>query len=1116
MSPTGPGATPPTPGPAPAHRRYLWGLAVALATACLVALAEIDAQSARIVDSQGRAWPFSVLVGPGAVERRAGWTEVLASGGLITDPLFRALLGWYAAVDLVFVVTLGCLLAGLVALLYRSASGRRVSRVLVGLAIGAAVVQDLTLLILSGTRGPSGWTSVLSAASHSRSWLLLAVGAALLLRFVIPQPVSAVVVESPRAAARRTLRALVHHRFSVAMIIPLVVLTMLSGSAILEQLPDVQRRWASDGSRGWGHALAAVVALVAVAVLLEVLARFRTGWAERHRSDLTGNPGPVAPTPTGPTRTTGTTGAAPSPGGAGSGGSRTLPGSGRPTTVSWWRLLARRLGRDLQLAGTMIVELVVDRPRFRARLAHLRRRHDALLALWLLGAAIPVGAALLAGWWMDAPVLTVRLLVFCAVPVVVVAVSWTLRRAWQIRPDWFIPDRPPAFTATDVATIRFTGHALALTALTVGGIGLIRSYLSVVVLGPAVTGVPRGPAVFFLLLGIAGVTMPWVVSRGLAAASTDRLRDPFATLGTQPPTRLFARWLLLGIVLTGFLLIAVFPVVVAGLGVSAVAVVSLTLLIGIPATAGLLIQERPTAEVFRILGFRRTPLVSVLVIAVVLAGLTAGGSAIHRVADGAAGPPTRAPVSGLLQAWLDQPGACEVVVDGQRVRPMIMIAAEGGGIRAAYWTVKGLAALDADTGGCGARSTLFSGGASGGSVGLTVARFSGTPQDPGTADAVASVKAMAEPETLGQAVIGTFVRDPAYAATGVPLGTNGAAPAGTWADRARLIELGWDGASAGRPWGTANFLTASDELSPATGPLVLNSSSVASQCRAWVSQLDLEQQVAPVPGTTGEQRCDRRVGPGARTLDLFAAYGPVAGTGPDCLRSVTASTAALLTARFPFVTPGGVVGGCDVAGDSPGGQRSFWPRTQLIDGGYIENTGLATITDLSAQWLSQVRTHNDEVVAGRSREPLVIPLVVFLTNEQATAGRLTPPPGLQSELLLPAVGYLRGSATLTRTDALLQRVSTTVRTRSICPPRGSGPVDCDKVADAFPRRVIVVDRTAQPEVTAPLGWVMSQASMTGLDRAMQAQVDTTCEAAPTTPSCLRGYGTLGDLLGYLR
>ncbi len=63
--------------------------------------------------------------------------------------------------------------------------------------------------------------------------------------------------------------------------------------------------------------------------------------------------------------------------------------------------------------------------------------------------------------------------------------------------------------------------------------------------------------------------------------------------------------------------------------------------------------------------------------------------------------------------------------------------------------------------------------------------------------------------------------------------------------------------------------------------------------------------------------------------------------------------------------------------------------------------------------------------------------------------------------------------------------------------------------------MIVVDRSAQPEVTAPLGWVLSTASMTALDSAMQHQVNTTCETSPTEPACLRGYGTLGDLLGSL-
>ena len=101
------------------------------------------------------------------------------------------------------------------------------------------------------------------------------------------------------------------------------------------------------------------------------------------------------------------------------------------------------------------------------------------------------------------------------------------------------------------------------------------------------------------------------------------------------------------------------------------------------------------------------------------------------------------------------------------VRPMLMIAAEGGGIRASYWTVRGLQAIADRT--CGEYSTLFSGGASGGSVGLTVARFSGTAYDVGNREAVDAVKEMAESEILSRAADGTFVRDLLYGATGIPV-----------------------------------------------------------------------------------------------------------------------------------------------------------------------------------------------------------------------------------------------------------------------------------------------------------------------------------------------------------
>ncbi len=1087
----------------PPPRRYLWGLVLAAAAAAVVALIEINAQSERVVDDQGRAWPLSVLFGLDARERQAGWIEVVGSG-LIENRLFRTILAWHLVVDVVFIAAYALLLFGLVRACFRSALVQRWLRRLVMIIVAGDIVETGCAVVLMLSRSPSPLLrGFLDLATTVKWWLLIGLLAAVAIRCVVPQrPAQAT---DPRPTLIRTARALMHHRFSVALVIPLFVLTVLSGSPILEQLPDVQRRWVSDGGRGWGQAACAILALIAVAILLEVLARFRTGWAERHRVE----DGP-APQPLGPPMSDRTAAAQP-------------PTRDQPELLpapsdgcsenhgSWPTRLRERLWRDIRLMATMVGEVFTDFRRLRRRIAYLGTRDDPLLSIWLLGIAIPLSAALVAALTMDAPILLGRLATFCAVPAAVIVASWILRRAWQIRPRWAIPDDPPRFDDREVATIAFAGHALALTAITVGGLGLIRSYLSVVMLGPSITGVDRYASGFFLLVGLAAVVGPWLVSWLLATrVSASTLVDPLRSVGVMAATRLRGRWILLAAVLTVFVLLCLLPGVAARLGVSAVAILSLSALIGIPAAAGLLIQERPTAEVFRVLGLRRTPLVSVLVITVVLAGLTAGGSTIHEVSDHprTGQPVTRPAVTDLLTHWLAQPG-CVVEVNGQRVRPMIMIAAEGGGIRAAYWTVQGLAAIDEATNGCGARSTLFSGGASGGSVGLTVARFSGTPSDPGSDKAVAAVRAMAQPRPLAEAVIGTFGRDPAYGATGVPIGSAGVAPPRTWADRARLIELGWNGAFGARPWGPVPFLADADTQSPATGPLVLNSSSVANQCRAWVSQLDLEQ---PTP-STGEQQCDHRVGPGARTVDLFAAYGPVGGTGAGCLGPVDASTAALLTARFPYVTPGGVVGGCSVPGSSG---DDAWSRTQLIDGGYIENTGLATITDLSAQWLAQVRAHNDAVVSSGNRDqPLVMPLVVFLTNEQATAARLTQPPKLQSELLLPAVGYLRGRATLTQTDALLQRAATTVRTRSICPLRGSSVVDCDAVADAFPRRVIVVDRSAQPEVSAPLGWVLSKASMTALDNAMRHQVNATCETAPTEPACLRGYGTLGELLGYL-
>jgi hypothetical protein len=237
----------------------------------------------------------------------------------------------------------------------------------------------------------------------------------------------------------------------------------------------------------------------------------------------------------------------------------------------------------------------------------------------------------------------------------------------------------------------------------------------------------------------------------------------------------------------------------------------------------------------------------------------------------------------------------------------------------------------------------------------------------------------------------------------------------------------------------------------------------------------------------------------------------------------------LLTARFPYVTPSAVTGPCPPEGTTGGKARPYWPRTQLVDGGYIENSGLATITDLSDDWLSLVRDHNADVLNTKgSTEPLVVPIVVFLTNGDRAVVQPAIDSSPTSELAVPLLTFLRGKASLTGNDALLERARAAVEIDGFCPV--TEPV-CTDVQRHFPSRVVVVDRVTQPEIGAPLGWVMSDASITSMDMEItQSQLLTHCGAnllrrddgayAPvkadqeTLPSCRTGYATLGDLVRY--
>jgi hypothetical protein len=176
-----------------------------------------------------------------------------------------------------------------------------------------------------------------------------------------------------------------------------------------------------------------------------------------------------------------------------------------------------------------------------------------------------------------------------------------------------------------------------------------------------------------------------------------------------------------------------------------------------------------------------------------------------------------------------------------------------------------------------------------------------------------------------------------------------------------------------------------------------------------------------------------------------------------------------------------------------------------------------------------IRENNRRTLTGNSPKPaIVVPIIVFLTNADRNASQPALDASPTSELAVPPTTYIRGGGALDSNEALLGRAQDAVALDGFCSRTLDQPT-CSALQRRFPSRVVVVDRLTQPEIGAPLGWVLSGASITSLDQAMIAQLDTHCpENQPDggTPSargpsrtdghviCRAGLATLGDLERY--
>jgi hypothetical protein len=201
-------------------------------------------------------------------------------------------------------------------------------------------------------------------------------------------------------------------------------------------------------------------------------------------------------------------------------------------------------------------------------------------------------------------------------------------------------------------------------------------------------------------------------------------------------------------------------------------------------------------------------------------------------------------------------------------------------------------------------------------------------------------------------------------------------------DRAGALEeaweQGWVDYDASSPL-DAGFATTQQSLDEPMA--ILNSSSVADGCRFNVTVLDLATPQKGAGLNSGCRGLDEGSAiPGSIDLTTWK----FCNGGHDIRRS----TAALLSARFPYVTPSGWLDGCrDDA------------RTFLVDGGYIETSGASALVALWNNGLKQ------QLCPDTTAHCRFVPVFVQIDNDPGDSiGPLAPakePPPSPNELLVP-------------------------------------------------------------------------------------------------------------------
>jgi hypothetical protein len=1062
-----------------------WRLWLMVSATGFLVLTEADRLIGEIPSATQSVHTLNEVIGPFALISRSAWADwaTIADGG---GP--GILIQLHTLADAFFWIGYGLLSWRLLAKL--PATKRAPATKGLAVLIGAEAAEAIALIVTARLLLDSSSTFAMSwalAAISTVKWIAC-------IAFFGRLVVGLLRVTTLRIAFLGTLRGVYEQRLALIVVGVLGVLAVFPAGSILEQVPDIERAWLYlDGDVPRVHlelVFTSGAVLVAVAI-----SQFFFGRARARRTR---------------------------------GADRARAVNGRGIYIPWIGFATALL-----LIGLVLLATTTD--------------------------VVDLG----------------RLLVAVVVTFLLVAVSLGIR--WLHRRDSpsspLLGDRPRRMQTASYAEAKRAGDAFTSALIALAALGLVRSFASPVLIGahdPSFVDDIMGlyaPSVAFFVIGVilslVSVTVVNLAIRGFDRVAQDRLaariadqrglrsqgrrdaqpssaqsgratpskpvndhprRSPIGRAGAAVAEAVydsngapkdFVIWI--GTAYFTLLSLATlwcFLLYPRGISAFFGTLGSITLLLGAFATVlsstALFLARRNALEVFRFAGLRATPILSMLIVLPIIAAQFGDSVALHAVNNGSGMrlTDTRDTIGDRFDTWLLDNADCATSVTGSTipVLPLVLIAAEGGGIRAANWTIDGYSALAAD-GECAQKSVFLSSGVSGGSVGIATVRV-------GSKEKFAASEDLSD-DALAIGVAGLFVGDVLGALTGIRVPTidartpDGTTGPRTWHDRAEQIQNAWIKKipAFGNPYG--------DAVRQPTGAIIFNSTDTLSRCKVIVSQLDLststtfraydgDYDVAGCAGPSAEQ---------AATIDLRDYYG-------SCPYSFDWATAAMLSARFPIVTPAGRVSASQFAKTC-----SIPHDLQLVDGGYIDNSGLGTISNLAPD-LSRVILQHNQLVG--STGPYVMPIVVFLHNrpgDDIAVEANAPLP----ELFVPLTAIVNAPRLQTKPASWLTRIASNFD--GICPvATHQHPSGCSAALDGlrrtFPDSAVVVAPSTGPSVGVPLGWSLSDMTRTHLHSEMANQSAYTLEdeiarrqqdgdnAADVRRSL--SYGYFGDLLTLLK